>query len=265
MEDAYVELKGVPAMKGSLNAVISTQRKGYRPPSLSESFAWSAENVLRATNNVSTTSLDLLVVQSPPISPQTTPPPPPQKKAQACTETKALNAILRFLFHITLISIFESVFFFYYVSSLEDNGINNTLGQLLDGVVSSCTNSTALSRNITNDLLSLFLNSTVIIAEGNNAYGARKVTNDRLYMRAWIYVGALSGLFALLTAVAVARKVHVKWKKLVLENLVLVAILGAYEYTFFSTIIFPYTPITGDEIARNAVYEFQGRCGLLTH
>jgi hypothetical protein len=54
----------------------------------------------------------------------------------------------------------------------------------------------------------------------------------------------------------------VKWKKLVLENLVLVAILGAYEYTFFSTVIFPYTPITGDEIARNAVYEFQGQCGL---
>jgi hypothetical protein len=82
-------------------------------------------------------------------------------------------------------------------------------------------------------------------------------------MRSWIYVGGLSGLFLLLTSVALARKIRVKWKKLVLENLVLVAILGAYEYTFFSTVIFPYTPITGDEIARNAVYEFQGRCGLL--
>ena len=263
MDDAYVELKGVPAMKGSLNAVLSAQRKGYRPPSLSESFAWSAENVLRTKNNVSTTSLDLLVIQSPPTSPQTTPPPLPKESQWRCKETKALNAILRFLFHITLISIFESVFFFYYVSSLEDNGINNTLGQLLDGVVSTCANSTAFSRNITNDILSLFLNSTVIIAEGNNAYAVRKVTNDRLSMRSWIYVGGLSGLFTLLTAVALARKVRVKWKKLVLENLVLVAILAAYEYTFFSTIIFPYTPITGDEIARNAVYEFQGRCGLL--
>ena len=137
MEDAYVELKGVSAMKGSINAIISDRRKGYRPPALSESFAWSAENVQRA--NASTTSLDLLVVQSPPIShqasPQTTPPPPVAKKP-VCTEARAFNAILRFLFHITLISIFESIFFFYYVSSLEDNGINNTVEQLLGGVVS---------------------------------------------------------------------------------------------------------------------------------
>jgi hypothetical protein len=261
MDDAYVELKGVPAMKGSINAIISNQRKGHRPPSLSESFAWSADNVLRA--NASNTSLDLLVIQSIPASPQTTPPPLAIKK-RACTETRAFNAILRFLFHITLISIFESIFFFYYVSSLEDNGINNTLGQLLNGAVGACENSTALSRNITNDILGLFINSSAVIAEGDSAYGVRKAGNDRLYMRAWIYVGGLGGLFTLLTAIALLRKIRIKWKKLVLENLVLVTILGAYEYTFFSTIIFPYTPITGDEIARNAVYEFQSRCGLFS-
>ncbi len=51
--------------------------------------------------------------------------------------------------------------------------------------------------------------------------------------------------------------------KLVLENLVLVTILAAYEYTFFSTVIFPYNPITGQEILRNAVFTLQSDCGLL--
>jgi hypothetical protein len=264
MEDAYVELKGVSAMKGSINAIISDQRKGYRPPALSESFAWSAENIQRA--NASTASLDLLVVQSPPTSPQTTPPPLRSistKRKRICTEVRALNAILRFLFHIMLISIFESLFFFYYVNSLEDNGINNTVGQLLNGAVSACENSTSLSINITNDILGLFINSSLIITQGDTAYIVRKAENDRLYTRAWVYVGGLSGLFTLLTGVALLRRVSIKWKKLVLENLVLVSILAAYEYTFFSTVIFPYTPITGDEITRNALFEFQGRCGLL--
>jgi hypothetical protein len=147
---------------------------------------------------------------------------------------------------------------------LEDNGINNTVEQLLGGVVNSCRNSTELQRNITNDLLSLFINSSALIMQGNNAFTERQIVNEGLNRRSWIYVGSLSGLFTLLTVIALLRRIQIKWKKLVVENISLVAILAAYEYTFFSTIIFPYTPITGDEVARNAVYELQSTCGLLT-
>jgi hypothetical protein len=262
MDDAYVEMKCVPEMKGSLNAVISNQRKLYRPPSLSESFAWTAENVLRA--NASNTSLDLMI--SPTRTPQRSPEPPPKEtKSQrhVCSEGKIVNYALRFLFHITLISIFESVFFFLYISKLEDNGIDRTVGTFVNDVVTSCSNFTVVERNITNDLLSLFVNPSVIIQQGNDAYNSRAIVNRNLFLRSWIYVGGLAGFFVLLTGIALLRKVKIKWAKLVLENLILVTILAAYEYTFFSTVIFPYNPITGQEILRNTVYTLQSDCGLL--
>jgi hypothetical protein len=262
-EENYVELKGVPEMKGSINAVISGQKKMYRPPSLSESFAWSAENVLRATN--SATSLDLLVSPSTQVSPQK--PPPPQivpVSRSVCNEARIVNYSLRFLFHITLISIFESVFFFLYISKLEDNGINHTVGSFITDAVDSCNNLTAMERNITNDFLDLFVNGSQIIAAGNSAEAARSSQNRILFNRSWIYVGGLGGLFVLLLVAAKLRKIHIKWGKLILENIGLVALLAAYEYTFFSTVIFPYGPITASEIARNAVFEFQETCGLLT-
>jgi hypothetical protein len=262
MDDAYVESKGVPEMKGSLNAVISTQKKLYRPPSLSESFAWTAENVMRA--NASNTSLDLII--SPTRTPQRSPEQTTraqQSKKPVCSKGKVINYALRFLFHITLISIFESVFFFLYISKLEDNGINRTVGTFVNDAVSSCSNYTAVERNITNDLLSLFVNPSLIIQQGNDAYSERSVINKNLFVRSWIYVGGLAGLFSLLTIVALLRKVKIKWMKLVWENAVLVTMLAAYEYTFFSTVIFPYNPITGQEILRNAVFSLQSDCGLL--
>jgi hypothetical protein len=264
MDDAYVEMKGVPDMKGSINTVISSQRKLYRPPSLSESCAWTPENVLRAT--ASNTSLDLLVsAPSPQSSPQTSPqPPPPVTPSVKPRCQHIVNILLRFLFHITLISIFESVFFFMYVSMLEDNGINKTVGGFIDDAVSVCDNFTIPERQVTNDVLSLFLNSTIIINAGNSAYSSRSITNRSLFNRSWVYVGSLGGLFLLCTALARFNKINIKWKKLIFENMGLVTLLAAYEYLFFSTVIFPYDPISGSEIARNAVYELQDHCGLLT-
>jgi hypothetical protein len=155
------------------------------------------------------------------------------------------------------------VFFFLYISKLEDNGINHTIGSFITDAVDSCNNLTSVERNITNDFLDLFINGSQIIAAGNAAEADRAATNTALNMRSWIYVGGLSGLFVLLTVAAKLRKIQIKWGKLILENIGLVTLLAAYEYTFFSTVIFPYGPITGAEIARNAVYELQSECGLL--
>jgi hypothetical protein len=265
MDSAYVEMKPPLEMKGSINSVISHAhgRLGgnRRPPALSESFAWEPENVERA-KNLSSNTLDLLVEASPQTSPQTTPPPPKTSSRPSC-ESRAFNITLRFLFHITLISIFESVFFFLYVSMLEDNGIQHTVGGFVQDAVAICSNLTVPEQQITNDVLSLFINASAIEAAGTEAFQTRTVLNKALFNKSWIYVGGLGALFLLLTGAAYARKVKIKWKKLILENIGLVLMLAAYEYTFFSTIIFPYNPITGAEIAQNAVLELQDRCHIL--
>jgi hypothetical protein len=268
MDDAYTEMKDLPALSGSINAVVSNSHKLRRPPSLSESFAWEPENVSRAMkSNLSGTSINLLVTQESPQSEQTTPPQIAQTQTQTQTqplwvqyEEPVLNTVMRFVFHITLISIFESVFFFVYVSQLEDNGITHTVGGFVDGVVSSCVNLTQPDQAVFNALLGLFLNPAQVIQEGDAAEQQRSQLNTALFNKSWIYVGSLGGLFVLLTIYARFRTLVIHWKHLVLENVGLVILLAAYEYMFFSTIIFPYNPITAEEIVRNTVFRLNSSC-----
>ena len=166
MDEAYTEMKELPALAGSINAVIGGTNKLRRPPSLSESFAWEPENVSRAMkSNLSGTSINLLVTQESPRSPQTTPPPPspPPQTALQKYEEPVLNVAMRFVFHISLISIFESVFFFLYVSQLENNGIMNTVGGFVNGIVSSCSNLTQPDQIVFNTVLSFFLDRKSVV------------------------------------------------------------------------------------------------------
>ena len=129
MFSQYVELKDVPSLQGSLNIIVSNQNRLRRPPSLSESFAWEPTNIERAiaSNYGSATSLAgldrnaeiILRVgstdsQANPEQEQKYPIQSCWSRGGICSVDFVLNNIFRFLFHITLISLFESVFFFFY-------------------------------------------------------------------------------------------------------------------------------------------------------
>jgi hypothetical protein len=254
MSSNYTELKGVPDLTGSINTIVSSQYHLRRPPSLSESSAWDPENIQRAAKAVAvmeTIEEVRIVVPPPPIS----------------YESAFINAVLRLSFHITLISIFESIFFFFYVSSLEDAGINNTIGGFINNAISACINFTPSERDIVNDILALFLNATTIINTGAATFSSRQYTNRILVNQSWVYAGGFGGFFvcSLIYVYARRKNVIIKWKSLFLENFAMVFLLATYEYMFFSTIIQKYAPISGDEIAANAVRELQHSCGLLEY
>ena len=61
--------------------------------------------------------------------------PPPKKSIR----TKIAKRAISFLFHILLISIFETLFFFLFISKSEDAGIQNTINGYITGVVSQCS------------------------------------------------------------------------------------------------------------------------------
>jgi hypothetical protein len=212
-------------------------------------------NIERAA---STNSLTLLVEERPSPTQDTSPASP-----TCVSESDIVGLVLRFLFHITLISIFETVFFFIYVSTLEDSGILKTVHTLTDGLVRSCTNLTPIEQQIADDLLSPFLNVTEIDQEANAVYTTRSRYNASLFRNAWIYVGGLFTAFLLGTAYSRYRNIVVAWRTLLLENMGLVTMLAVYEYMFFTTIIFPYSAISGQEIEQKLVLELQGQCGLL--
>ncbi len=265
MNSHYSELKELPQLRGSLNTIVSikTNTGMRRPPSLSESYAWDPDNIERLHYVQQQTHRETeeaaAAVVSEPVPEQ---PLPVINYPDNAAETKAINFCLRLLFHISLISIFESIFFFFYVSTLEDDGILNVVGGFISSAVHSCSNITSVERIWINDALGYFFNVDQIEIQGNNALTARNQTNSVLMNRSWYYVGGCSGLFIACLGYAQCRRVRIYWKKLFLENFAMILMLAAYEYMFFSTIIKPYTPISGDEIAQHAVYQLNASCGL---
>ncbi|NBR60189.1 MAG: hypothetical protein EBT86_00795 [Actinobacteria bacterium] len=256
MFSQYIELKDVSSMASSINILVSNQHRYARPLSLSDSFAWEPENIERAqSSNFLGTGSD----KNTNIRKDTA-----KSFIHYSLQSSILNNIFRFLFHVTLVSIFETLFFFFYVSTLENSGIIQTINGLIGNTVLSCSILNNSERIIVNDILELFLNSSQIIQKGNEVQQNRLEYNNNLFNRAWVYVGSLGTLLGLFSIIVAAYNPNsIKWGSLILENIGLVIILALYEYMFFSTIITPYLPISSEEIGRNIVYELQHTCGLL--
>jgi len=268
------EMSGIASMPGSINSMIVDIYRMKRPPSLSESFAWTPQNVERAIA-MRDSSLSLFLLDDKQTSPSDS---VGSVEVKTVAEAVAVapigedtyeffivNLILKFLFHIALISIFETVFFFVFVSSMEDSGILKTVTVLTDNIVHSCRNLTTLEIAIVDVLLEPFLNTTVMAQQANQMLQQRTVYNAGLFRNAWIYVGGFSALFLVGVAYAKKRRIRIRWRTLVFENLGLVFLLALYEYMFFSTVIFPFLPISGQEVANNLVLELQSTCHLLNN
>jgi len=252
------ELKTVDSMPGSINELISINNRLKRPPSLSESFAWTPENIARANLIPLISSAERLEGGQEDIE-QVGEPGIKYWKY----EKQIVEVFIKLLLHIVLISIFETLFYFLYVSSLENNGIVTTVNTFINEAVTNCMNISPLEIQIIDDFLDPYINATQVITKGNNAGIQRMIYNELISRRAWAYVGGLMGLFMALTVYIRCRRIKINWVYIIFENTSMVVLLALYELMFFNTIIYSYEPISTDEISRDAIRKFQGSCGIL--
>lgn len=71
------------------------------------------------------------------------------------------------------------------------------------------------------------------------------------------------GIFVMALVYIRLRRIEIRWRNVILENVCMVLLLALYELMFFNTIIYPYHPISTAEIGRNAVERLQNECGIL--
>jgi len=161
-----------------------------------------------------------------------------------------------------LISLFETIFFFTYVSTLEDKGILNTIQDYVNPLLNGCWNWTSADRVAAVDILNTILNSTTLSEEALAATQQRAEFNIILYHQSWIYVGGLAGSTTFLTAVLIWNQSPPNWKKLLTEQLSMVLLLGVYEWIFFHTIVLPYKAISAVEVNQYIVNELNTICSL---
>ncbi len=225
-----------------------TKPKISRPPSYSDSFI-----VLGTTATASTPALPSISPYREDISSWTVRGPRTPLIAE-----KGLSILL----HVVLISLFETVFYFQFVSQSEDEALMKTVDGILDGTVRSCQQWPANMTRDINYILDLLVNVSEISAAGSAAGDARARDNTSLQIQSWIYTASLTASLLVSLSAFRIKGWKINWRVLLGENLALIVGLGLYEFMFFKTIVYNYSALTVPEIDARVVEQLEQSCGL---
>ena len=167
-----------------------------------------------------------------------------------------LKKIFMFMFHLSLISIFEIIFFFTIVSVYENNAITDIVIDFFDKVPNTCNNMTLIQKEYFTSIFDSIINITEVDNNANKSYIDRKHFNNKLYVNAWMYFLIIIGIDIILLLIKFHYKIKINYKKIILENIVMISILAVYEYMFFKSIILFYQNISRDELIKSIIGEF---------
>lgn len=187
------------------------------------------------------------------------PSPPTPVETQSWTVTTHIWA-LRFSLHLALISLFETIFFWHFVSVSEDHALMDLINGYTVNLLRDCGTLTPIQRSAFDSILGLFINQTTVDQQGAVAAATRATFNTVLLRNSWLLVGGLTALVVALAAGAKRRALEVPWGHVASENLALVTLLGLYEWMFFRTVIFPYKSVSIPELDRMVVDEVNTAC-----
>jgi hypothetical protein len=174
------------------------------------------------------------------------------------------NLALRFSLHIALISLFETVFFWAFVSKQENGALEILMDTYTSNIFSNCSSLSIDQRIGLIDLVNIFVNSTPVYSTAQENLSTRTAFNDILLRNSWVYVGGLTTLFGGLAIVAHIRRIRILWAQILGENAAMIFLLGAYEWMFFKTVVLQYQAISAPELNQRIIDEFYQRCRLLT-
>jgi len=191
-----------------------------------------------------------IVALSPP------PPPPPSN-----TFTSSIHEYaLRFSIHLSLISLFETLFFWKFVSKTEDTALITLINDYTSGFLNACAGLSDSQRVLLRDLIDNAINPTNVSFAAITAAAQRDSINNALMQNSWFYFGGILSVVAGLSAWGKLRGYKMNWRHIVGENIALVTLLGLYEWMYFSTIILKYQAISMPELDSMVMDNFQASC-----
>lgn len=175
---------------------------------------------------------------------------------------------LRFSLHIALLSLFETIFFWSFVSTQESRALESVIDSYTSTLFSNCSALPIDQRISLIDLVNYLANATNVYSVAQGTQVTRTQFNDILLRTSWLYVGGVSTLFGGLAGVAtICRnriRIRIQWSQILGENAAMILLLGLYEWMFFHTIVLRYQAITSSELNQRIVNTFYQECRLLT-
>jgi hypothetical protein len=167
---------------------------------------------------------------------------------------------IHFLFHILLIGFFETLFFFYFVSNQENTALLSDVNVLVGQLTSQCYNYTSTEIAIFNDFIDLIRNSTGVDSLSSIDTSQRIQFNNGLLLQAWMYELGIFILFLAACGYSKWKKIEIRWRKILFENLMLIFFLALYEFAFFRTIVFQYQPMGAYELEDYTLRSIEENC-----
>lgn len=164
---------------------------------------------------------------------------------------------IRFTMHLTLIALFETIFFWHIVAPSEDSALINLIQSYTGGLVGTIQAATPAQRVSFANFFDSIVNTTQIDVQGASASIDRSDYNTVLTRNSWLYVIGIAGATGILSAAAPIRRLPIKWGSIIGENIALIVLLGLYEYMFFRTIIFRYRATSMEELDKMVVDQIQ--------
>ena len=198
----------------------------------------------------------------------------PKKSFQEKYGYFIFKRFMMFIIHLSLISIFEIIFFFSIIVSYENLSMTTVVDAFAGPLINKCSDFNDDEKQLFYQLVNSIINITDLNNNAANDLSERNSKNNIILGYAWLYFGIITGIslitiiinflnfkfFSLqnqeltqpliISETIKINKKHVNLIKIIMDNIIMIVILGLYEYLFFKTVILKYQPISNNELIR---------------
>ena len=172
-----------------------------------------------------------------------------------------INKLVLFFMHLFLITMFELIFFFNYVTKFENSALTGVFDSLTGSIINSCSSLSPNSKIFLDDIFRIFVNTTQSNQKATNSYNSRMLYNNNLMAKSMLYfIGVLIANIMILSMNKMTINKRINYLEIIIDNLIMITLLGIYEYIFFSNIVFKYQTISNDEIFDNFQNKYLANC-----
>lgn len=156
---------------------------------------------------------------------------------------------------------FELLFFFSFVTKYEDQALTSVFSSITNTATQSCNTLNNNDKQIVDYILGLLVNGTILENNSNQNYNSRMSYNHNLMIWAIMLFVLLFVFNILIIGINYCYyKRKINFKGIIIDNLVMISLLGLYEYFFFSYIVFNYQTTTPEELEYNIYNNVMNNC-----
>ena len=184
------------------------------------------------------------------------------------TPKNNLNIIL----HIVILFIILSLLFKYYISNTTITTFNNSIDNIIDGLIYNLKNEVVNKFSFFNNIINNLNDVKNINNINNNIYNyyynlfskedlVKKISNEKIFFYITFVNVLLIIVFLVLTLIYLHHKLITidDIKLILLENVITFIFVGFVEYLFFTRVAIKYSPVTQEEIYSRFLNSFKDK------